>query len=85
MLQANRQLSISALSLMPTLELIQSLFNSRWGEGEKWFSGDKTFFFFFQSGGAAGGGAGGGAGSGSEVTPGHVKLVKRGNKMEVLL
>ena len=39
--------------------------------------------FFFQSGGGAGGGAG--AGAGSEVTPGHVKLVKRGNKMEVLL
>ena len=37
--------------------------------------------FLFQSGG----GAGGGAGAGSEVTPGHVKLVKRGNKMEVLL
>ena len=41
--------------------------------------------FFFQSGGGAGGGAGAGAGGGSEVTPGHVKLVKRGNKMEVLL
>ena len=39
--------------------------------------------FFFQSGGGAGGGAG--TGAGSEVTPGHVKLVKRGNKMEVLL
>ena len=41
--------------------------------------------FLFQSGGGAGGGAGAGGGGGSEVTPGHVKLVKRGNKMEVLL
>ena len=29
--------------------------------------------------------SGAGGGGGSEVTPGHVKLVKRGNKMEVLL
>ena len=40
--------------------------------------------FFFQSGGGAGGGGAGGGG-GSEVTPGHVKLVKRGNKMESYL
>ena len=56
---------------------------------EKCFSGNKNLFF--QSGGGAGGGGGGGGGGvgggggGSEVTPGHVKLVKRGNKMEVLL
>ena len=47
---------------------------------EKWIVLHKNSFF--QSGGGAGGG---GAGGGSEVTPGHVKLVKRGNKMEVLL
>ena len=55
---------------------------------EKCFSGNKNVFF--QSGGGVGGGGGGGGGvgsggGGSEVTPGHVKLVKRGNKMEVLL
>ena len=50
---------------------------------EKCFSGFKNVFF--QSGGGAGGGGGSVGGGGSEVTPGHVKLVKRGNKMEVLL
>jgi len=43
--------------------------------------GTHSVTFQFKSGG----GAGGGAGAGAEVTPGHVKLVKRGNKMEVLL